>query len=259
MRRLALLAALLAAPPAAAAQPLERHAPVLVHDRREASPFTAVDGDRPEVYGRRAGDWLQYWLYARDNPQDRGILRTGRHEGDWELVMVHLDARGRPDRVLASQHGGAEVCAWRDVEREGARPRVFVAHASHAGYFRRGTRDRLWPDPNDEAGGDGPVLRPVVVEVDAQTPSWMRRRTPWGASRAGWVPGEMDSPRGPAFQGERWDDPGAFAASAAECRSLTCARAGACDTAENAMAGTAVALLLAAGAAFARRRRKPAR
>ncbi len=80
---IAVAALLLMAPPAAAQ--LARHAPILVHDAREASPFTAVDGDQPTVYARRTGGWLQYWLYARDNPQDRGILRTGRHEGDWEV------------------------------------------------------------------------------------------------------------------------------------------------------------------------------
>src|SRR5215216_4622135 len=101
------LAALLLAAPAASAEPasmLAGHAPVLVHDARETAPFRAVDGERPKVYARRSGAWLQYWLYARDNPQDRGILRTGRHEGDWEVVMVHLGEDGRPDRVLASQH-----------------------------------------------------------------------------------------------------------------------------------------------------------
>ena len=256
MLRLALLVALVLAAPAGAAGPLERHAPVLVHDARDDSPFTAVAGDRPVVYGRRAGDWLQYWLYARDNPQDRGIVRTGRHEGDWELVMVHLGRGGRPDRVLASQHAGAEVCAWSDVERVGPRPRVYVANASHAGYFRRGVRDRLWPDPNDEARGDGLVLRPRVVRVSARRPAFMRRRTPWGDSRAGWIPGEMDSPLGPVFQGIRWDDPAEFAARAHGCRSLRCARRGACDTAENAVAGGAAIVLLLLGAGYIRRRRR---
>jgi hypothetical protein len=69
----------------------------------------------------------------------------------------------------------------------------------------------------------------------------------------------MDSPRGPAFQRERYDDPDGFARRAHGCRSLTCARAGACDTTENAIAGAsagAVALLLLAACW---RRMRPAR
>jgi hypothetical protein len=136
------------------------------------------------------------------------------------------------------------VCGWADVEHEAGRPRIYVANGSHAGYFRAGVRDRLWPDPNDEARGDGRVERPRIVAVGERHPAWMRRRGPWGASRAGWFPGEMDSPRGPAFQGVRWDDPDGFARAAHGCRSLTCARAGACDTAENGMAAGAAALLV---------------
>jgi hypothetical protein len=232
---------------------------VLVHDARETSPFTAVDGGPPETYARRAGSWLQYWLYARKNPQDRGIVRTGRHEGDWELVMVELGRTGAPVRVVASQHAGGESCDWAAVEHEGDHPVVFVANGSHAGYFRAGIRDRTWPDPNDEAGGDGRRERPTVVGVDASHPAWMRRRAPWGASRAGVVPGEMDSPRGPAFQGIRWQDPAAYARKTSECRSLTCARRGACDIKENAIAGGAASLLAILVAGCSIRRRPPKR
>jgi hypothetical protein len=42
------------------------------------------------------------------------------------------------------------------------------------------------------------------------------------------------------------DDPDGFARRAHGCRSLTCARAGGCDTAENAIAGGLALLLLAA-------------
>src|SRR5689334_5814944 len=115
----ALLAVAVAAPARAAPSPLERYAPVLVHDARETSPFTAVGGGPPAVYGRRAGSWLQYWLYARHNPQDRGIFRTGRHEGDWELVMVELGDAGTPRRVVASQHAAGETCGWASVHHEG--------------------------------------------------------------------------------------------------------------------------------------------
>src|SRR3954469_7547615 len=91
---------------AAAGSPVQAHAPVLVHDRRERSPLTAVGGGPPAAYARVTGPFIQYWLYYADNPQDRGILRTGRHRGDWELVQVRLGRDGRPVSVLGSQHSG---------------------------------------------------------------------------------------------------------------------------------------------------------
>ena len=86
------LAGLLAAAPAA---DLDRHRPVLRYDSHERVFASAVDGKHhhaalgvpPRVYGHvareRGQTWLQYWIFYASNPQDRGIVRTGRHEGDW--------------------------------------------------------------------------------------------------------------------------------------------------------------------------------
>jgi hypothetical protein len=51
--------------------------------------------------------------------------------------------------------------------------------------------------------------------VTATEPRWMAWPGRWGESEAGWVPGEQSSPRGPAFQAARWDDPGRFHATEA--------------------------------------------
>ena len=171
-------------PAPAAAPPPVRYAPIVVHDRRDRSPLTSIAdapvsapglpaAGPPTVYARRVpgGRVIQYWLFYRDNPHDRGIVRTGRHEGDWELVQVALDAERRPESVLASQHSGAEACPWSAVQREGTHPVVYVANGSHAGYFRPGTRDRTWPDPNDEAGGNGARVTPRVQTVSATDPA----------------------------------------------------------------------------------------
>ncbi|HEX8052022.1 MAG TPA: hypothetical protein VF517_03455, partial [Thermoleophilaceae bacterium] len=221
--------------PAASADPLlDRHRPVLRYDSSERDRSTAVDAivprldpDRervdlePEqpgrevVYGHRArgGDgrtWLQYWLFFLDNPQDRGILRGGRHEGDWELVQLRLDAAGRPDRVTFAQHSWAEGCEWSDTRREGGAPVAYVANASHALYSRPKTHDRQWPDPDDEADGRGRRVRPPVVPIADRDPAWTRWPGRWGDSEAGIVPIEQSSPRGPAFQERRpWQDPSA--------------------------------------------------
>jgi hypothetical protein len=181
------------------------------------------DTGRPLVYGRAARDgqgrlWLQYWLFFTDNPQDRGIVRTGRHAGDWELLQLRLGRDQRAVEATFAQHTWAEGCAWTDVERRGPAPVVYVANGSHALYPRAGRADRPWPDPNDEADGLGRRARPPLQVMDARSPRWMAWPGRWGEDDGGWVPGEQPSPRGPAFQQDRWDDPGRFhAAEARDC------------------------------------------
>jgi len=229
--------------------------PVLVHDGLERFPATSVPGtpDEPVVYERRVDGWVQYWIWFDANPQDRGVLRSGRHEGDWELVQYRADG----SEAVYAQHSGAERCAGGSVESRGGRPVVYVANGSHASYFHAGVRDRMWPDPNDEADGRGVVLRPPAVPISAGSPPWMRFAGHWGDARAGWFPPEQSSPRGPAYQGVRWDDPEAWARSAQPCTGLSCVSVGACDGGETALAGgLAVALLAVAGLGIARRRRR---
>jgi len=239
---------------------------VLVHDASERYPATAVDGagvpgvpatrggSAPVVYERHADGWVQYWIWYRANPQDRGILRSGRHAGDWELVQYRTDG----SEAVYAQHSGAERCGRRDIEFRGGRPVVYVANGSHASYFHAGVRDRMWPDPNDEADGRGVVQRPVTVSVTADAPAWMRYRGHWGNARAGWFPAEQSSPRGPAFQGLRWDDPSAFARSARRCTARRCVTVGACDGRETALALGSLALLGLGGFGWWRRRRRTA-
>jgi hypothetical protein len=258
---------------AAIALALAAHAPVVVHDSHERSPLTSVasapvavpglDPDpRPAVYGRAApgaagSTWLQYWLFFASNDQDRAILRSGRHAGDWEMVQVRVDARGRPLEAVYSQHSGAERCSWDAVRQRGGRPLVYAANGSHASYLRPGVRDRTWPDPNDEADGRGRVVAARLVTIGASSPRWMRWPGHWGGARASWWnPIEQDSPVGPAFQQQgRWSDPQAWADGARGCRS-GCDALGECDWRENALGGGALGLIALAGMAGLRRRRR---
>lgn len=204
------------------------------------------------MYERRADGWVQYWIWFAANTQDRGVLRSGRHEGDWEMVQYREDG----SEAVYAQHSGAERCPGGTVESRGGRPVVYLANGSHAAYFHAGVRDRMWPDPNDEADGRGAVLRPGVVPVSAAAPPWMRYAGHWGGARAGWFPPEQSSPRGPAFQGARWDDPEAWTRSARPCTGRRCLEVGACDGAETALAGGfAATLLVLTGVGVARRRR----
>jgi len=260
----------LAAPPPALAGALDRYVPVVVHASGEPDPLTSVRAfagrvagvepgpARPVVYGRRAGRWLQYWMLFAASSQDRGLLRTGRREGDWEFVQLRLRGR-RAVRAVYSQHSGAESCGYRFVRKSGGRPVVYLARGSHAAYFVPGLRDRTWPDPNDEADGRGLRARPRLVRISAGSPPWIRYRGRWGATRAGWVPGEMSSPRGPTLQPDgRWSDPGGWAAAARPCTRLDCNRRGECDGRETALAGVLAALGLLWALLFGARRMRRA-
>ncbi len=241
---------------------LERYRPVYVHDARDRYPVAGVEGLPARSYGRAVaapggGRWLQYWRWHVQNPQDRGVLKTGRHEGDWELVQVRVDRSERPVEAVYAQHSVAERCGWAAVRTRSGAPVVYLANGSHASYFRPGVRDRMFPDPNDEADGVGSVQRPPLEVISVNDPGWMRFPGRWGTSRARW-PSEQSSPRGPAFQGERWDDPVAFAAGASGCKAGRCDRRGECDGREKALAVGAVGALgmvgLLAGRRWRRRR-----
>jgi hypothetical protein len=270
VRALALAAVVLAVvaalPPAAAGAPLERHAPVVVHDEDETDPLTSVQAfagrvpgvrpgrPRPALYARRAGPWLQYWMVFARSDQDRGVVHTGRREGDWQVVQYRLE-RGRVVEGVYGQHGGAERCGPTGLRFRRRRPVVFLAAGSHAAYFIPGLRDRAWPAPNDEADGRGAAVRPRVVRVGGDRGGWVRRPERWGGTRAGWVPGERDSPQGPAFAPPgAWHDPGAWAAAAGPCRAERCNERGECDQPETLMAAGLAGLGLIAVAVLARRR-----
>lgn len=233
--------------------------PVVVHDSGERFRLGAVGAEAPAAYGRvvpspGGGSWVQYWLWYPYQDQDRGVLRSGRHEGDWELVQFRVSPSGRPLEAVFAQHAGAERCRFSAVTLRGGRPVVFAARGSHASYFRAGVRDRLWPDPNDEADGRGAAVSPRLVAISASSPRWMRRSAPWGSSRERW-PMEQSSPRGPAFQPDRWASPDAFARSARSCQA-GCDRVGECDGPEKAL--TAFSLLAPAALALALWRRRAA-
>lgn len=224
---LALTAAALAPPGASGADELERFRPVLRYDSREQylaqpvslPPPTAEVVSGEVIYGHVAREddetWLQYWLFYAHDPQDWGVLGTGRHEGDWELVQFRLGEGGEPDLATLAQHATAEGCRWEELELEtvdgGQAPVIYVANGSHAAYSGAGVHDRPWPDPNDEADGGGEVRRPAVMPIRTGHPDWLAYPERWGSSEAGPFPGESSSPLGPRFQeGSAWRRPASF-------------------------------------------------
>ena len=93
----------------------------------EAFEEVAYGRVREYADGRMA---LQYWyLYVYN---DFG----NKHEGDWEMAVIELDAQERPVRMAVSAHMGGTQRRWRDVEKVGERPIVFVGRGIARGLLR---------------------------------------------------------------------------------------------------------------------------
>jgi hypothetical protein len=161
------------------------------------------------VYGRAVeddgGSWLQYWFFYLYN--DKAFLGFGLHEGDWEMVQLRLDPRGRPSSMAFAQHNHGQRCRWELVEKHGERPVVYVARGSQASYPVSGRHDA--PVVPDHADGRGPEVSGATLELlGDDEPRWVAWPGRWGSSKARSVL-ESNSPRGPAHQ-EKWSDPATF-------------------------------------------------
>jgi hypothetical protein len=169
-----------------------------------AHAFTDANGKR----------WLEYWYWYYYNPKD--FAGVGKHEGDWETVIVGLDPNNRPEEVIFSQHDGAANCYIGDVEQaEEGGPVVYVGLDSHAGYEKPGV---FWATGEDDwADGAGPSAQPGLTIIGSSPPSWILWPGHWGHTQPeGGLPGQATSPQGPYFH-EAWSAPDAYAANAFEC------------------------------------------
>jgi hypothetical protein len=163
------------------------------------------------VYGRACRDterglWLQYWFFYYFN--DKGFLKVGLHEGDWEMVQLRLNEDGVPEAATYAQHSSGVRAEWDELERRenGAAPVLYCARGSHASLLRPGTQAApVVPDHND---GLGPAVRPRLVVIGEASPTWVSWPGRWGSTRRREA-FEGDSPRGPSQQPQWWD-PGEF-------------------------------------------------
>ena len=187
------------------------------NDAEAPTPTRADD----VVYGRVVRDggrtWLQYWLFSAYNGQDRGIVRTGRHEGDWELFQVGLEGDGRPGVATLSQHSSYAACRWTSSSAKRAAPGSTSQTRRTRSTRGAAFHDRPFPDPNDETRGRSAGVRAEVRRISDAGPAWIRLDGRWGGSSGGWVPGEQASPYGPAFSGDRWARPAEVHAAARGC------------------------------------------
>jgi hypothetical protein len=163
------------------------------------------------VYGRvvddgRGGRWLQYWFWLYYN--QKRLLGFGAHEGDWEIIQIHLGRNGEPNRATFAQHDSGDARRWgRGMvldHRDGQeRIVVFVAPFSHASYYRRGTK--FYAGGTDSPDELGPRVLPEVEPFDA----WASWPGHWGGSH-GLRRSRRKSPASPACQGVKWRRPDRF-------------------------------------------------
>jgi len=173
-----------------------------------------MEGD-PRYAGRLYGrvvrddggrDWLQYWFWLYYNPKN--LFGFGKHEGDWEMIQIGLDADGRPEVLAYAQHDSGEArkaaeVEW--VERDGEQhPVVYVSPLSHASYFEAGTHP--YPIGIDHPYGDGPEAW-LPVELFGEWVKWPGR---WGNAERVIATRIGNGPPTPSRQGSKWTSPAAF-------------------------------------------------
>jgi len=131
--------------------------------KSSAYPVTAyAHVTTDEASGRIA---LQYWLFYYYNDS------YNKHEGDWEMVTVVLDAEQQPEFVTVTAHHGGTRRLWENVHLvQGTHPAVYVARGSHANYF---VGPEFYPitfqfltrrvSAYDRTGNEGPIIPRVVL------------------------------------------------------------------------------------------------
>ena len=165
------------------------------------------------AYGHAIGDgddiWLQYWFWYFYNDYNLigGFIKAGLHEGDWEMIQIHL-TQEKPDHAVFAQHSVAEGRDWRQVDLVPGtqRPIVYVARGSHASYFEPGTQwTGHWFDHAD-GKRRSPELTLEIVDESLPAYRWVSWPGRWGDTKAGASPLDSDSPDGPGHK-KQWKDP----------------------------------------------------
>ncbi len=151
---------------------------------------------------------IQYWLFYYYNDW------YNKHEGDWEMIQVELDASGQPARAVYAQHHGGTVRPWQAVGKVGdTHPKAYVALGSHATYF---AGDTLYPQGakvgsanivvHDRTGSGDPTT-PGIQLISESDPAWLAFAGRWGERAFG----DFSGPTGPSQKGQQWADPFAWA------------------------------------------------
>lgn len=151
----------------------------------------------PVYYEYVPGRYIIYWFFYPFNGWKKGTL-VEYHGGDWEHIVVRLNAYDGATKVAYYQHyctpkAGHSLLSWSDVPKlGGTHPKVFSARGGHASFA--GTSGELDPpacsnpfnpfdlknfSPLDEVG-KGPLWATWNHTVDATTEPWYGFGGNWG-------------------------------------------------------------------------------
>ncbi|MFP4500984.1 MAG: BACON domain-containing protein [Candidatus Hydrogenedentota bacterium] len=195
---------------------------------------------------------IQYYLHFYADLWGDGINGGHRHEGDWEMVQLLIDAEGNPKQIATTQQhrlvegngwAGGTATSWEKVLRNGGtHPVLYVGQGGHSLYVQAGaTRYEQGLEVHD---GLGTWLAPAGVDTggyrntallrlerigrigEADAPLWLRYAGRWGQDAfpqdANDQPaaGVADGGVGPLFLGtpdvpSLWTDPYAWSVRAA--------------------------------------------
>ena len=113
-------------------------------ERVSFHPHDIMTDAQKIVYGRAIHQngkiYLQYHFFYLINQWDGGH-GVEYHEGDWEGMIIELDAQGIPLRATTSAHKpfsifykGGETRSWSNVEKIDTHPVVYIGKGGHPTY-----------------------------------------------------------------------------------------------------------------------------
>lgn len=154
---------------------------------------------------------IQYWTFYYFNDGN-----LNRHEGDWEMTQVVLDASLEPVSTTYSQHENGVTAKWSDVEKDGDHYKVYVARGSHANYYR--SYSGALGLANDECGDDKKLASgdyDIIMLTGSET--WLNFMGRWGSNEGGDSLIGQAGPQGPKYRqdGDMWDG-GSWSSSVSE-------------------------------------------
>ena len=144
---------------------------------------------------------LQYWTFYYFNDGN-----LNRHEGDWEMTQVTLDASLKPISTTFSQHESGVTALWDDVQTNGDHYKVYVARGSHANYYR--SYSGALGLANDECGDDKELTSDdysIIMLTGSET--WLSFSGRWGSNEGGDSLVGQAGPQGPRYrqEGAMWN------------------------------------------------------
>jgi len=137
---------------------------------------------------------IQYWFFLWGS--DLGSRRIAWHEGDWEMIMIHLDENFEPVRAGYSQHYYGEVLPWDKVEKETGHPVIYMSKGGHSLHFSAGDFGTYIDNSKKiQLGSD--ICRkdirwgPADYEIDvvSDTTGWINFEGYWGIPITTKLPG----------------------------------------------------------------------